>query len=191
MKKILTIAGSDPSGGAGIQRDLAVFTELGCYGLSAVTAVTSQNTRGVKESYTVPAQTVKAQITTIFADLPPDAVKTGMLASKENTEEVYKTLKKEKVGILVVDPVIKSSTGYALLEEDALDAMRKLVDIATISTPNVREAQVLSGVRIKSAEDMREAAEEIGDCVITGGDEDAKDLLYYEGEYAEFPGLKK
>lgn len=191
MKKILTIAGSDPSGGAGMQKDLAVFTELGAYGLSAVTAVTSQNTRGVKDSQTVPASVLKSQLACVFEDLPPDAVKTGMLGSRENAEAVYEILKKEKVGCLVVDPVLKSSSGYALLEEDALAAMRKLMEIATICTPNVREAEILSRVRITCMEERQKAAEEIGDCVITGGDEDAKDLLYYRGEYTELAGAKK
>ena len=191
MKKILTIAGSDPCGGAGIQMDLQTFRELGCYGLSVVAAVTSQNTRGVKESYTVPAKTVKAQISSILTDLRPDAVKTGMLGSRKNTETIYKILKKEKIEHLVVDPVIQSSSGYTLLAEDAIPAMKKLMGIATIATPNTMEAGLLTGMRINSMYDKRKAAEEIGACVITGGDEDATDLLYYNGEYTEFSGVKE
>lgn len=191
MKKILTIAGSDPSGGAGLTKDLLTISELGAQGLSVVAAVTSQNTLGVQDSLVLPAKTVFSQINSIYADLKPDAVKTGMLGSRENVKAVYGFLKKEKAKNLVVDPVIYSSSGYRLLDESAIPELMKLVKISAIATPNVPEAEALSGLKIDSIEDKRRAAEKIGDCVITGGDEDAKDLAYIDGEFIELAGTKR
>ena len=191
MKRILSIAGSDPSGGAGLQRDLQTYRDLGVYGLSVVAAVTSQNSQGVQDSVTLDATVVESQLKSIFADLRPDSVKTGMLGTKENVEAVYKFLKKEKMEILVVDPVLKSSSGFTLLEEDAIPAMKKLIGITTLTTPNTREAEILTGRDIDSMDDKKKAAEIIGACVITSGDADAKDLLYYDGEYTELAGVKK
>jgi hydroxymethylpyrimidine/phosphomethylpyrimidine kinase len=145
----LTIAGSDPSGGAGIQADLKTFAAHGVYGAAVIAALTVQDTRGVREVREVPADFVAAQLEAVLADLRPAAVKTGMLLRADVVEVVARKLKEHAVPRLVVDPVMISTSGARLLEEDAVEAMkRELFPLATLVTPNAGEAEVLSGVKV-------------------------------------------
>jgi len=188
MKKVLSIAGSDPSGGAGLQQDILVFSSLGAYPLSVASAVTSQNRQGVLDAHILGPDVVSSQLSSVFDDAVPDAVKTGMLGSMENVSVVCDYLKKQGVRNLVVDPVIWSSSGHILLGEDALPELKKLIGHCTLTTPNIAEAEILSGINIGSLEDRRKAAEIIGDCVITGGDADGVDLLYVDGKFNKLEG---
>jgi hydroxymethylpyrimidine/phosphomethylpyrimidine kinase len=185
MNITLTIAGSDSSSGAGIQQDLKVFSSLGVYGVSVITAITAQNTRGVREIYPLYPDIISAQIDAILSDIKVDAIKTGMLANREIASLIYEKIKKYKIKNLVVDPVMKSTFGHSLLDEDAIQVLKKLISIATITTPNVSEAEILSGVKIHSEEDMREAAKQIvcKAVIITGGDLRGRDLFYYNNEF--------
>ncbi len=183
MKTALTIAGSDSSGGAGIQQDLRVFSSLGVYGASAITAITAQNTIGIQKIEILPLRIISAQIDSVMKDLKPTAVKTGMLATKKIVSLVYKKMREYSVKNLVVDPVMFSTSGKRLLEEDALPELRRLISISKLVTPNIHEAEILSGIRIESEEDMEIAAERIGNCVITGGELNATDILYYKESY--------
>ena len=147
---VLSIAGSDPSGGAGIQADLKTFHAFGYYGEAVLTALTVQNTRGVTGVHAVPAAFVARQIEAVLDDIPPAAAKTGMLATKRLVETVARVLKARRVRKLVVDPVMVSTTGHRLLDRGAESAIREhLLPLAAIVTPNLPEAEVLSGVRIK------------------------------------------
>jgi hydroxymethylpyrimidine/phosphomethylpyrimidine kinase len=171
----LTIAGSDSSGGAGIQADLKTFAALGVYGTSAITAVTAQNTVGVLESLPLPADLVTAQIEAVAGDIILHATKTGMLATAAIVEAVAATIKEVDLPMLVVDPVMVSKSGARLLDDDGIQMLRtELLPRALIVTPNIPEAEVLSGRRIHSIEEARAAAYEIHDIggsavVITGG----------------------
>jgi hydroxymethylpyrimidine/phosphomethylpyrimidine kinase len=150
----LTIAGSDSGGGAGIQADLKTFRALGTHGLSAITAVTSQNTRGVTAVHTVPLAHVRSQIEAVFADFPVAGVKTGMLGSAAITRLVAKELAARQPAWLVVDPVMVATSGARLLDENALDALTtRLIPLADILTPNLPEAEALLGRRIGKAFD--------------------------------------
>jgi len=196
----LTIAGSDSSGGAGIQADLAVFHALGMYGASAVTAVTVQNSEGVLQLYPVPAEVVAAQIQALFDDATPAAVKTGMLVSDEVVHQVAEILRAGKARNLVVDPVITSTSGFSLLSEAGIDTLRgELIPIARVVTPNYAETERLTGVAIRSDDDVVAAGRRLlaSGCesvVITGGHrtDSPKDLLidqdgavhWLEGEFA-------
>ncbi|GIW45144.1 MAG: hydroxymethylpyrimidine/phosphomethylpyrimidine kinase [Candidatus Binatia bacterium] len=175
VPRALTIAGSDSSGGAGVQADLKTFTAMGVYGMSAVTALTAQNTVGVQEVLVVPASFVRAQIEAVVTDLGPAPTKTGMLASREIVEVVAAAVTEHELKPLVVDPVMVAQTGARLLEPDAVDALRRrLLPLATVVTPNVPEAEALLGYPIESVDDMRRAAHafvEMGaaSCLIKGG----------------------
>jgi hydroxymethylpyrimidine/phosphomethylpyrimidine kinase len=159
MKRALTIAGSDSGGGAGIQADLKTFAALGVYGTSAITAVTAQNTRGVSGVHVLPAEFVTLQIEAVASDIGCDAVKTGMLATSAIVEAVAAAIESLELPNVVVDPVMIAKGGDRLLDEDAVHAIRaRLVRHARVITPNIPEAEVLSGVRIRSLEDMRKAA---------------------------------
>jgi len=148
MKTALTIAGSDSSGGAGIQADLKVFSVLGVYGMSAITAVTAQNTLGVHRAVELEPSLVREQIDHTAGDIQPDATKTGMLGSRAIIEVVEDSLKRNKLSPYVCDPVMVAKSGDALLKDDAVDAMkRKLFPLATVVTPNLRETAALSGVQ--------------------------------------------
>lgn len=160
IKRVLTIAGSDSGGGAGIQADLKTFTALGCYGLSVVTAVTAQNTIEVRSIHDIPPAEVKSQLETVLDDIGVDAVKTGMLANAAIIETVASVLKKYQTPNIVVDPVMISKGGAHLLREDAVDALKcLLVPLATILTPNVPEAAVLTGLTIDGYTDTQEITE--------------------------------
>lgn len=162
MKRALTIAGSDSGGGAGIQADLKTFAAHGVYGTSALTALTAQNTRGVIAVHVVPAEFVTQQIEAVAADIGCDAVKTGMLASSAIVEAVAAAIEALDLPNLVVDPVMVAKGGDRLLDEDAVHAMKRtLLRLARVVTPNVPEAEVLSGERITSVSDMRRAAHAI------------------------------
>jgi hydroxymethylpyrimidine/phosphomethylpyrimidine kinase len=162
MKRALTIAGSDSGGGAGIQADLKTFAAHGVYGTSAITALTAQNTRGVTGVHVVPSEFVTAQIEAVVADIGCDAVKTGMLASAAIVEVTAAAVESLDLPNLVVDPVMVAKGGDRLLAEDAVHAIKStLLRLARVVTPNVPEAEVLSGIRIGSLDDMRRAAASI------------------------------
>lgn len=197
MNTALTVAGFDPSGGAGLQADLKVFQEIGVYGLSIVSAITAQNSSGVRAIMPVDAGFVEKQLSVLLSDMRPDAVKTGMLWSGENIDVLVKAIKKFKLKNIVVDPVMLSSTSRALADKGLMEALRdKLLPLCTVITPNINEAAVLSGIKIKTMDDMKKAAvllRDMGpDCVvITGGHlaDTASDLVY-NGRFSILKGRK-
>lgn len=186
MIKVLTIAGSDPSGGAGIQVDLKTFQALGAFGMAVPAALTAQNSRGVSAVEPVEGRMLERQLHSLLSDIGPDAIKTGMLLTKEDVSIVAAAIKSSRVRNLVVDPVIRSSSGACLLEEDGIAALRKkLFPLALLVTPNIPEAEVLSGLSIASDQDMDYAAGKILDMgpahvLVKGGHRSgpATDTLY-------------
>jgi hydroxymethylpyrimidine kinase / phosphomethylpyrimidine kinase / thiamine-phosphate diphosphorylase len=186
MKRILTIAGSDSGGGAGIQADLKTITVLGGYGMSAITALTAQNTVGVHGVHPVPVDFIRLQIETVLSDIGADAAKTGMLATPEIVVAVAEELKQFKVDLLVVDPVMVAKSGDALLSESARETLKKtLLPMAYLVTPNLPEASVLCGFPVKDLESMKESAKVIKGMgprhvLIKGGhlEKQAVDLLF-------------
>jgi hydroxymethylpyrimidine/phosphomethylpyrimidine kinase len=192
--KALTVAGSDSGGGAGIQADLKTFQEFGVYGMSVLTAVTAQNTTGVQGVYPVPLDGLEQQLTSIGSDLKPDAVKTGMLFSGEYIESVAFFIKKFGWSNLVVDPVMVAKGGASLLGEEALEAMKMyMLPLAKVITPNIPEAEALTGIEITGDEARHEAARILFNMgadyvVIKGGhmdDEFVSDLVYNGNEMWE------
>jgi len=175
MRVALTIAGSDSSGGAGIQADLKTFAALGVYGASAITAITAQSTVGVVESFALAADLVAAQIEAVAGDIDIHAIKTGMLADAAIVEAVAAAIQSMDLPLVVVDPVIASKRGDRLLDDDGVRMLCvELLPLARVVTPNVPEAEALSGRRIASLEDMKDAARQIRDfgvrsVIITGG----------------------
>ena len=171
----LTIAGSDPSGGAGIQADLKTFSACGIFGQSVITAITMQNTLGVKGTFDIPVETVEQQLGALLEDKKPLAVKTGMLANEAIVDRVARLLKRGKIRKLVVDPVIRSSSGRALLSKRGVQALKEsLLPLATVVTPNIKEAEILSGVKIVKPADRLKAARAllktgVKNVLITGG----------------------
>ncbi len=162
MKQALTIAGSDSSGGAGIQADLKAFHAHGVFGASVVTAVTAQNTLEVRSSFDVPPEVVRDQLEAVLDDLEIAAAKTGMLSSAAIVETVADVLGERGLKNLVVDPVMVSKSGFRLLRDDAIDALStRLIPMARVVTPNLYEASLLAGFEIASVDDMRRAAERI------------------------------
>lgn len=158
MKTALTIAGSDSGGGAGIQADLKAFSANGVYGMSVITAVTAQNTMEVRSVQNIDSVIIKEQIEAVFDDLPVDAVKIGMLSSVEIIEVVAQTLKKYKPNFIVVDPVMVSKGGHHLLQKDAIFSLKETIfPIATIITPNIPEAEVITNQKIQNEQDMEKA----------------------------------
>ncbi len=198
MKTALTIAGSDSSGGAGIQADIKTMTMNGVFATSAITALTAQNTMGVTGIHTVSPEFLKLQIEAVFDDIRPDAVKIGMVASSELIDTIADTLKHYNAQNIVVDPVMIATSGSKLMEDSALSALKnKLLPMATIVTPNIPEAQVLADMEIHNEEDMITAAKIISDryscaALCKGGHSinDANDLLYAEGEAIWFYGKR-
>ncbi|MDF2960261.1 MAG: phosphomethylpyrimidine kinase [Paenibacillus sp.] len=185
--KALTIAGSDSGGGAGIQADLKTFQMLDVYGMSAITAVTSQNTLGVNGIYDIPLEGIERQIDAVVSDIGVDAVKTGMLSQPEVIELVAAQVTKHKLGKLVVDPVMIAKGGASLLAASAQDALRsKLLPLAALVTPNIPEAEVITGMQISTLDDMKDAALRIvsqygaGAAVVKGGHSAGQptDVLY-------------
>jgi hydroxymethylpyrimidine kinase/phosphomethylpyrimidine kinase len=164
MTKILSIAGSDPSGGAGIQVDLKTFQALGAYGMAIPAALTAQNSRVVTATYPVPPQAISRQIDTLFPDIKPDAVKTGMLFTSQTVTAVADAMRTYRIRNLVVDPVIRSSSGKMLLKPEAVRALkRELFPLAFVITPNIPEAEALTGMRIMTDENMDFAAGKLMD----------------------------
>ncbi|SES83200.1 bifunctional hydroxymethylpyrimidine kinase/phosphomethylpyrimidine kinase [Anaerobranca gottschalkii] len=162
MEKLLTIAGSDSSGGAGIQADLKTFSALGTYGMSVITAITAQNTQGVFGVQDVEEEIIYKQIEAIFTDIDVDAVKIGMVSKSNTIETIVNALKKFKAKNIVVDPVMVSKSGYHLLKSEAKKSLiEKLIPIAKIVTPNIFEAEVITGIEIKDIKDMEKAAKKI------------------------------
>ena len=196
--RALTIAGSDSGGGAGVQADLKTFSALGVFGASVITAITAQNTVGVTAVHEVPVDVIAAQVDAVLEDIGADAVKTGMLSSSEIIECVAESLRRRAglpgVQRLVVDPVMVAKTGDALLREDAVESLRNLLlPLAAVVTPNIPEAEALTGQSIASRDDVRRAAQEIvgmgaRSVVVKGGHlEGPATDLFYDGEgFREF-----
>ena len=160
--RVLTIAGSDSGGGAGIQADLKTFAALGAYGMSAVTAITAQNTLGVTAVAEVPLEVISDQIEAVVTDIGVDVVKTGMLSSSEIVACVVESVEKFELAPLVVDPVMVAATGAQLLQDEAVKSVKqRLIPLATVATPNVPEAEVLTGIEIESVDDMELAGGEL------------------------------
>ena len=158
----LTIAGSDPSSGAGIQADLKTFSALGCYGLTVITALTAQNTQGVKGIHEIPAKFVELQLKTLFSDIHIDAVKIGMIFSKECIQTVVNQLKQFAPKYVILDPVMTAQGGCHLIKKDSLDCLRSdLFPLSDIVTPNIPEAMAITGQSIDSVDDMKTAARSI------------------------------
>ena len=186
IKKVLTIAGSDSSGGAGIQADIKTITAHKMYAMSAITALTAQNTTGVFDILEATAEFVAKELDAIFSDIEPDAVKIGMVSSVEIIEIIAEKLKQYNARHIVVDPVMVSTSGHSLINDGAKDALiKKLMPMAEVITPNIPEAEVLCGFDIKNEEDMIKAAkvilEKLGVAVLLKGGHlvnDAIDLLY-------------
>lgn len=198
MKTALTIAGSDSCGGAGIQADIKTMTMNGVYATSAITALTAQNTTGVTGIMEVTPEFLMKQIDDVFNDIRPDAVKIGMVSSSELIKAIADRLKYFNAVNIVVDPVMVATSGSRLINEDAIATLKSdLLPIADIITPNIPEAEVLSGISVQSENDMIKASEIISDtynCAVLckGGHSinDANDLLYENGEYRWFEGKR-
>lgn len=193
MIKVLTIAGSDSGGGAGIQADLKTFQELNVYGMSAITAVTAQNTLGVQGVHPIPAEFVAKEIDSVSQDIGVDAIKTGMLFSTDIIEVVSGKIKQYDWKKVVVDPVMIAKGGATLLQQEAISSVKKyLLPLAYIVTPNIPEAEELTGIRIVTQADKIEAAKRLMDLgvknvVIKGGhDQDANESidLLFDGEHS-------
>lgn len=190
IKKVLTIAGSDSSGGAGIQADIKTITAHKMYAMSAITALTAQNTTGVSGISEVSPDFVGQQLDSIFCDIFPDSVKIGMVSSGEIIRIIAAKLKEYNAKNIVVDPVMVATSGSSLMKNDALAALcNDLFPLASVITPNIPEAEVLSGMKIKNQQDMIKAAEIIsnslsGATLLKGGHlvSDATDLLYKDGK---------
>lgn len=186
MKTALTIAGTDPSGGAGIQADIKAMTMNGVFATSAITALVAQNTTGVKEIAQVPPEFLAAQIDAVFEDIYPDAVKIGMVFSKELIDVIEAKLRYYSAKNIVVDPVMVATSGDKLISDGAIEALKeRLLPIATIITPNIPEAEILSGTLINGERDMETAAKRIKNTygcavLLKGGHSicDANDYLY-------------
>lgn len=198
MKTALTIAGSDCSGGAGIQADLKTMTMNGVYGMSAITALTAQNTTGVKSIQESTPEFLKEQLDAVFEDIFPDAVKIGMVSSTELIHVIADALRLYQARNIVVDPVMVATAGSALIQTQAVQTMvEELLPLADLVTPNIPEAEVLSGMTIGSKENMETAAKQLGDrygcaVLLKGGHSinDANDLLYTEGKLSWFQGKR-
>ena len=198
MKTALTIAGSDCSGGAGIQADIKTMTMNGVYAMSAITALTAQNTLGVSAISEVSSEFLAQQIDAVFSDIRPDAVKIGMVSSSELIETIAEKVAYYKAEHIVVDPVMVATSGAALLQSDAVSALKSiLIPLSELVTPNIPEAEILSGLTIDSKEKMIAAAERINaemNCsvLIKGGHSinDANDLLYTSSAVKWFCGKR-
>ncbi|MHC6180608.1 bifunctional hydroxymethylpyrimidine kinase/phosphomethylpyrimidine kinase [Clostridium sp. JNZ X4-2] len=195
MKKVLTIAGSDSSGGAGIQADLKTMSALGVYGMSVITAVTAQNTVGVQDVLDISPEIVEAQIRSIFDDIKVDAVKIGMASNSKTISVIKKLLIEYKAKNIVLDPVMISKSGYFLLKPEAETAIKDMVNIADIVTPNIPEAEILTGLKINNESEMEEAAFKIKESgaknvFVKGGHRcnDANDILLYNNKILTLKG---
>ena len=191
---VLSIAGSDSIGGAGIQADIKAITKQGCYAMTAVTALTVQNTMGVTDVMDVPPDFIAAQIDGVFTDVVPDAVKIGMVSNAASIRAIAERLRYYKPKALVVDPVMVSTSGHALLQPDAVQVLcGELIPLASVITPNLPETAVLYGREIHTLEEMRTAAqtlsERFGTAVLVKGGHltgTAADVLYADGTFTQF-----
>ena len=198
MRTALTIAGSDSSGGAGIQADIKTMMANGVYAMSAITALTAQNTTGVQGIIEVNSEFLKSQIDSVFTDIYPDAVKTGMISSPELIDAVAERLTYYQADNIVVDPVVIATSGSELMKSSAIRMLKdKLLPIATVITPNIPEAQALTGIKIQCEEDMERAAamlnSEYGCSVLVKGGHsisDANDVLFCAGRIHWFHGKR-
>ena len=198
MRTALTVAGSDCSGGAGIQADLKTMTMNGVYAMSVITALTAQNTTGVKSIRETDPEFLADQMDMVFTDIRPDAVKIGMVSSIDLIRTIARKLKEYKAENVVVDPVMVATSGSVLLNPDAVQTLcTELLPLAAVTTPNIPEGEILSGMSIKTAADMEKAAKMIGDTyhcavLLKGGHSinDANDLLYADGEMTWFSGKR-
>ncbi|MBQ8356548.1 MAG: bifunctional hydroxymethylpyrimidine kinase/phosphomethylpyrimidine kinase [Clostridia bacterium] len=198
MRTALSIAGSDSCGGAGIQADLKTMTLNGVYAMSAITALTAQNTTGVRAIQEATPAFLAQQIDAVFEDIRPDAIKIGMVSSSELIKVIADRLKHHKAENVVVDTVMVATSGARLITEKAIDTLKEcLIPLASLVTPNIPEAEVLSGISIKNEADMIRAAEIIGNTygcsvLVKGGHSvsDANDLLYENGACHWFKGKR-
>jgi len=198
MKTALSIAGSDSSGGAGIQADLKTMTMNGVFAMSAITALTAQNTTGVRSIFEVSPTFLADQIDAVFEDIRPNAVKIGMVSSAELIRTIAERLRFYQAENIVVDPVMVATSGAKLIADEAVQTlMQELLPIAAVVTPNIPEAEVLSGMSIHNEEEMIKAAKHISEtcgCAVLckGGHDlnDANDLLYAGGEMTWFQGRR-
>ena len=198
MRTALTIAGSDSGGGAGIQADLKTMLANGVFGMSAITALTAQNTLGVQGIYEVTPEFLELQLDSVFQDFRPDAVKIGMVSSEKLIRSIARKLKEYSAHNVVLDPVMVSTSGSKLLADGAASTlMKELIPLADIITPNIPEGEVLAGMKITSPADMETAAAKIGGThrcavLLKGGHNlnDANDLLYRDGECRWFKGRR-
>lgn len=195
-KHLLTIAGSDSSGGAGIQADLKTFAAHGTFGMSVITAVTAQNTQGVTMVQDITPEVVKGQIEAVFEDIRVDAVKIGMVSRPETIKVIAEALRKYKPSIIVVDPVMISKSGFPLLQPEACETLiKELLPLATLLTPNLPEAEAIAGMKVEVKKDMRPVAEKIiamgaKNILVKGGHlaDTADDLLFDGAEEKWFQG---
>ena len=198
MKTALSIAGSDSCGGAGIQADIKTMTLNGVYAMSAVTALTAQNTTGVSAILEADADFLEKEINAVFEDIFPDAVKIGMVSSSALIEVIAQRLKFYQAENIVVDPVMAATSGARLINDSAINTLKeKLLPIANIITPNIPETEVLSGMKISDKNDMEKAAVSIGEkfkcaVLVKGGHSinDADDILYSNGKITYFKGKR-
>ncbi len=198
MKAVLSIAGSDSCGGAGMQADIKTMTMNGVYAMSAITALTAQNTKGVWGIQESTPEFLRLQLEAVFGDIVPDSVKIGMVPSAELISVIADTLKSFKAKNIVLDPVMVSTSGARLMNPDAVSALtEKLFPLATMVTPNIPEAEKLSGITINEDSDIKRSAKCIADkyscaVLLKGGHNlnDANDLLYAEGEFHWFYGKR-
>ena len=198
MRTALSIAGSDSCGGAGIQADIKTMTMNGVYAMSAITALTAQNTTGITGILEVPPEFLKQQLDAVFTDIYPDAVKIGMVSSSRLIDVIAETLQEYNAYNIVVDPVMVATSGANLICKEAINALTsKLIPIATLITPNIPEACLLSGMDIHCNDDMLTSAEHISKkygcaVLLKGGHSicDADDLLYLDGEPSWFKGVR-
>lgn len=198
MKTALTIAGTDSSGGAGVQADIKTMTANGVYAMSAITALTAQNTTGVQGIYEVSPVFLAQQLDSVFTDIRPDAVKIGMVSSTGLIEIIAQKLQEYAAENIVVDPVMVATSGSRLISDDAIGALKeRLLPLATVLTPNIPEAEVLSGMAIRTPDDMVAAARAISEqyhCAVLckGGHQlnDANDLLWRDGTAKWFNGKR-
>lgn len=198
MKTVLTIAGSDSSGGAGIQADIKTIMANGCYAMSAITALTAQNTMGVTGIQETSSEMLSLQLDAVFTDIRPDAIKIGMVVSEKLIRVIADKIKEYQAEHVVVDTVMVSTSGHRLIDEDAIGALKEcLLPIAEVITPNIPEAEVLAEMTIRDEQDMVRAAEKIskvyGCAVLCKGGHsinDANDVLYSDGKVNWYYGKR-
>jgi hydroxymethylpyrimidine kinase/phosphomethylpyrimidine kinase len=197
MKYVLTIAGSDSSGGAGIQADIKTITSLGGHALTAITAVTAQNSEGIDAIHVIADEMISRQVDMLINDVFPDSVKTGMLPTSEAIEAVADLIKRHNLNNIVVDPVLRASSGRQLMDDSAVTILKEvLLPLVGLITPNLDEAEVLAGMRVRNQGDMEKAAKRIKgygpDVIVTGGHLEGEciDVLYNGKEVYKFKGKK-